>query len=351
MKPLTIAGIVRVLVAFALLSSTIAGVQKTARAQDDPAVGAVGDGTFTIATPAGTGVQHYFGTASLEGDAHAVRALVVLHGVLRNGDAYERSGETAVDTAGAAAAGTIVITPQFLNTLDVRKHRLPAATIRWRGNAWSGGDDSVSPLKISTFAVLDAIVERLADRSRFPAMREIVVAGHSAGGQLAQRYAVTARSPEIVAKKGVRVRFVVANPSSYLYFTAARPASTFACPGFNNWRYGFVDHPRYVGDAPSVYEARYVTRNVTYLLGGADTDPHEESIDTSCEAEAQGPYRLARGENYVMYIRARHPRGTAQTVEIVPGVGHDHDGMFLSKCGIAVLFARPRTACGVFTGG
>jgi pimeloyl-ACP methyl ester carboxylesterase len=337
----------RAFVALALALSSILAVQKTAFAADD-AVGAVGDGAFTIVTPSGSGVQHYFGTASLDGDARATRALIVLHGVLRNGDDYERSGETAVDTGGAAAAGTIVITPQFLNSGDVKKHHLPAETIRWTGNKWSGGDDSVSPVKISTFAVLDAIVERLADRTRFPKMREIVVAGHSAGGQLAQRYAIAARSPEIVAKSGVRVRFIVANPSSYLYFNATRPASTAGCPGFNDWRYGFIDHPRFVSDTPAAYEARYVNRNVTYLLGGADTDPHEESIDTSCEAEAQGPFRLARGENYVTYIRNRHPQGTAQTVAIVPGVGHDHDGMFLSKCGIAVLFDRPRTKCGSF---
>jgi pimeloyl-ACP methyl ester carboxylesterase len=322
-------------------------VQKTAVADSD-AVGAVGDGAFTIVTPSGSGVARYFGTSTLDGDARATRALIVLHGVLRNGDDYERSGETAVDAGGAAANGTIVITPQFLNTRDVRAHHLPALTIRWKGNRWSGGDDAVSPLKISTFAVLDAIVERLADRKHFPAMREIVIAGHSAGGQLAQRYAIAARSPEIAARSGVRVRFIVANPSSYLYFDATRPLPTSGCAGFNDWRYGFTGHPRFVSDTPAAYEARYVKRNVTYLLGGADTDPHEESIDTSCPAEVQGLFRLARGENYATYIRRRHPLGTAQTVAIVPGVGHDHDGMFLSKCGIAVLFDRPRTKCGAF---
>jgi pimeloyl-ACP methyl ester carboxylesterase len=337
----------RTLAAVALALSGIASIHAPAIAADD-AVNAVGDGTLTIVTPAGRGVQHYFGTASLDGDANATRALIVLHGVLRNGNDYERSAENAVDAAGSAAAGTIVIAPQFLNTGDVRKYRLPGSTIRWRGNHWSGGDDSVSPVRVSTFAVLDAIVERLADRARFPKMREIVVAGHSAGGQLVQRYAVTARSPEAIAGTAVRVRFIVANPSSYLYFDATRPRSRAACPGFNDWRYGFDGHPRYVSDSPASYEARYVQRNVTYLLGGADTDPHEESIDTSCEAETQGLFRLARGENYVTYIRSRHPGGTAQTAAIVPGVGHDHDGMFLSACGLAVLFGRPRTACGLF---
>src|ERR1700677_1493120 len=115
----------RAFVAFVLALSIVLAVQRTAFA-DDVTVGAVGDGSFTISTPSGSGVQHYFGTASLDGDARATRALIILHGVDRNGDDYERSGETAVDTGGAAAAGTIVITPQFLNSRDVSKHHLPA---------------------------------------------------------------------------------------------------------------------------------------------------------------------------------------------------------------------------------
>jgi len=334
----------RAAAALAALLSLVAALQRAGLAADE-AVRVVGGATLVISTAAGSGVQHYFGTASLDGDPHATRALLVLHGVLRNGDDYERSAETAVRAAGLASAGTIVIAPQFLNQTDVRAHRLPAETIRWEGNRWSGGDDSAGPIAVSSFAVLDAIVERLADRTHFPAMQEIVVAGHSAGGQLAQRYAVTARSPEAIAA-GVHVRFIVANPSSYLYFDATRPLPTTGCSDFNDWRYGFVDHPRYASDLPSAYESRYVARDVTYLLGGADVDPKDPDLDTTCAAEVEGPYRLARGLNYWRYLHERHPGGTAQSVAIVPGVGHDHDGMFLSKCGLAVLFGRPRDACG-----
>ena len=38
---------------------------------------------FLIATPAGSGYARYFGTSSLDGDPNVTRALIVVHGVLR----------------------------------------------------------------------------------------------------------------------------------------------------------------------------------------------------------------------------------------------------------------------------
>ena len=37
---------------------------------------------------------------------------------------------------------------------------------------------------------------------------------------------------------------------------------------------------------------------MTYLLGDQDTNPYDSSLDTGCEAERQGPHRLARGRAF-----------------------------------------------------
>ena len=187
---------------------------------------------------------------------------------------------------------------------------------------------------MSAFDALDAILDRLADRALFPALRQVVVAGHSAGGQVVQRYAV-------VGHGGAGVRYVVANPSSYVYFTAERPYPEIAalCPGFNDWRYGFAAGvPPYVTQPAPVLEARFATRQVVYLLGTADTDPNHRVLDRSCEAEAEGPYRYARGHAFFDYMRARHPDMTTQTLHDVPGVAHDGPRMLGSACGLAALF-------------
>jgi hypothetical protein len=79
------------------------------------------------------------------------------------------------------------------------------------------------------------------------------------------------------------------------------------------------------------------------MLGLDDTNPEHPALDRSCAGEAEGPYRLKRGLDYIAYLRARHP-GFAPPVVTVPGVGHDGHGMFTSACGIAVIFNQPLPA-------
>ena len=74
------------------------------------------------------------------------------------------------------------------------------------------------------------------------------------------------------------------------------------------------------------------------MLGQNDTDPKHPALDKSCSAEAQGPYRLARGQNYFKYLQKRHPEGLSQRLIVVPNVGHSGNGIFTSPEGQAVLF-------------
>jgi hypothetical protein len=113
------------------------------------------------------------------------------------------------------------------------------------------------------------------------------------------------------------------------------PFDARACRRYNRWKYGLEMPPPYVEGNVGELEARFMTRDVTYLLGVLDTDPNHPALDKSCSGEAQGPYRLARGEAYVRYLGLRHPGGTAQSLAEVAGVGHDGRGMFTSACGLA----------------
>ncbi len=336
---------------FALLAVLLVANTALAQREDDPhykPVKAVGKSEFLVQAPEGSGIVHYFATGSLDGSPTAVRALINISGLLRNSDEYEKTGEEAIAAAGAGA-DTVLITPQFLAQIDVTGHSLPANTIRWQVQTWLDGLPAIGPAPISAFSVLDAIAKRLADRARFPALREIVFIGHSAGGQLIQRYAVVGKAPDDLAASGIAIRFVVANPSSYLYFDSYRPVPSIAatCSGFNSWKYGMENLPPYVTLDAAALEARYVKRRVTYMLGMLDTDPNHPVLDKSCKGEAEGPYRLARGLSFTQYLRTRHPSGTNQDVAEVPGVDHDAHGMFTSACGVAVIFQRPRTGCAV----
>lgn len=263
------------------------------------------------------------------------RVLIIIHGRLRNAQTYLHSAEQAAAQAGQSAT-TLVIAPQFLNQADVTRHSLPANLLRWQGNGWMAGDLSTGPQPLSSYAVLDKLLQRFSDRQAFPALKEVVIAGHSGGAQVVQRYALLGEIPA-----GVKVRYVIANPSSYAYFDAQRPVPALiaGCPGFNDWKYGLLKLPAYAhGQTAASLELRYVQRNITYLLGQQDTDPNHPALDKRCEAETQGAYRLIRGHNYVDYLQRRHPQGLNQRLIEVPGVGHNGDKMFTSPEGMKAVF-------------
>lgn len=319
----------------------------------------VADQRLLLDTPEGKGelplyADHAIGAASPD----VTKVLIIVHGTLRNADAYYATGQELLAKAGDLADGTMVVAPQFLIRSDVNAFSLSAQTLAWTQNGWKGGEAAVQPAPISSFAALDALLQHFVDRRLYPSLKTIVVMGHSAGAQLVQRYAVVGREAENLTSAGIAVRYLVANPSSYVYFDNERPAlqdqqaGLASCPKATQWRYGLAGALPYVSSQdPKRLETRYAARKVVYLLGQADTNPYTHFIDRSCGAMAQGPYRLARGLTYFDYMKKRHPSDLNQTIVEVPGVGHDNEGMFTSDCGVAVLFDRPVPAsCPVIDG-
>ncbi|WP_112196819.1 alpha/beta hydrolase [Pseudomonas sp. LG1E9] len=269
------------------------------------------------------------------------RVLIIVHGRLRNAQTYLQSGVDAAEHAGVGA-NTLVIAPQFLNASDVKRNHLDGQVLRWNGNDWMAGEPSTGPGQVSSYGALDQIIKHLGNRTLFPALKDIVVAGHSGGGQVVQRFALMGHDHPTLQNEGIRLRYVVANPSSYAYFSPQRPVpfDTANCPGFNDWKYGLQHLPAYAkGQSAEQLEQAYVSRDITYLLGQQDTDPNHPALDKSCEAETQGAYRLIRGHNYFDYLKQRHPQ-LRQTLVEVPGVGHNGDGMFTSPEGQKVLFTQ-----------
>jgi pimeloyl-ACP methyl ester carboxylesterase len=272
------------------------------------------------------------------------RAVVVLHGRLRNADVYFRSAKAAQAAAGETGQSTLMIVPQFLAEVDVDAFNLPPDTLRWSLEGWEGGEAALAPSPVSSFEALDAILARLSDRRMFPNLKEVVVAGHSGGGQVAQRYAVAGRGEATLARQHIDVRYVVANPSSYAYFTAQRPEPSIAasCPGYDHWKYGMEDRPAYLATVSSAaLEKRYLDREVIYLLGTLDTNPNHPALDKSCMAKAQGQNRYVRGHAYAAAVAARNGGAPNHRLWDVLGVGHDGDKMLTSSCGLAALFDLP----------
>jgi hypothetical protein len=315
------------------------------------AVGDVASQVFRITTAQGSALEPFI--VSLDWSRpqpQIARALIIFHGKGRDVEGYYRAAQEARDEAGPAGRDTIFIAPQFLDEEDIGAHRLPKDMLRWHHTDWEAGLPAVAPAPISAYEVVDALLVRLADPSIFPHLQTAVLAGHSGGGQLVHRYAIVGRGLSALSRSGVQLRFVIANPSSYVYFSDERPTEggilalfrSDVCPRFNHWKYGTLDAPDYVTSNAErgwpQMEADYAQRDVIYLLGTADTDPHQKDLDVTCGGEAQGPTRLARGRAYYTYLHARHPSGWNQRLWFVPGVAHSARQMFTSRCGVNALF-------------
>lgn len=340
--------VVAVAVAVALALHTGRADAQTGVRQPDRAVEAVAVGRIAVQTPAGSGVL----AADLSRDwslpqAQITRVVFISHGIGRNVRSYWRSARAALAASGQAEH-TMLILPQFLSDADVRAHGLPPEYLHWDSDEWSAGANANGPAPISTFEAIDAILAQLADRSVFPHLENIVIAGHSAGAQLIARYAVVGKGPAALTAAGVHVRFVIANPSSYLYFDAARPVTLPRyCAHFNRWKYGWLSAPPYAQAlTPQAYEAKFAAEDVVYLLGTADVDPDDPELDKGCAAEMQGPTRYARGLAYFAYVQWRNPGMTTQRVVKVEGIAHEAGAMFRSGCGRSVLFDTPTCPAG-----
>ncbi|MFL9877760.1 alpha/beta hydrolase [Herbaspirillum rhizosphaerae] len=279
------------------------------------------------------------------------RAVIIIHGWPRRDIDADKDLQ---QRAGALAEGTLFITPQFLTATDVTAHHLSSTTLQWQESGWLQGYDAKSPSPISSFTVMDAIFAHLADRTLFPNLKDVVLAGHSAGGQFVQRYAVVGRGEMNLIAAGIHVRYVAANPAAYLYFGDERPQpdGSFAdarasCPGVSTWNNGLAAKlPTYLTRpvSPGALEDDYLQRDVIYLLGTADNDPNADALGQACAFKSQGATRLERGHAYFRYITA-----AADTARLpqrhrlleVPGVAHRTFAMYHSVCGLAALFDKP----------
>jgi len=294
------------------------------------------------------------------------RALIMIHGTNRNADDYFKTAVTAAFMAGALD-DTIVISPRIASQTGSCKDTLDTNEVSWSctGDSWRSGGTSSSHPDLASFDFIDQILRKLANKSILPNMRAIVVAGHSAGGQVVARYQMTNKVHETL---GVPVTYVVANPSSYAWPDAMRvlpvddavPASAkdgwnqtephvkfsyapfenaASCAGYNTWPFGLDKRTGgyTVKMSDEQLRKQLVSRPTTFLLGQVDTLPLG-GFDSSCGAMAQGPTRRARGEAYVKYINERF--GAKHPIMIVDECGHNNRCVYTTDDVLPVIFPK-----------
>ena len=293
-----------------------------------------------VALPGGTMLGYYIATTPA-----SVRSILIgVQGYVRDANRTWDAAAKAVADAGHAD-DTLVVAPIFAvaapEAQRCQYHGVPEAApgdALWHCGNWSGGAPAGNDPRVTSFTAMDTLIAALA--REFPTARRITVAGFSAGGQYVQRYAAFAAPPPA----GVHLRFVVADPSSFLYFDPERPQPGIAaCPSYNRWKFGTEALPPFLGRSAAAARATYADADLSYLEGSLDRDAGPgtayRNLARNCAAELQGPFRLQRGLAYAAYDKAKLAHG-AHPLTIVPGCAHSVSCVFPAPAARAALFGN-----------
>jgi pimeloyl-ACP methyl ester carboxylesterase len=353
------------------------GLVLTAAAINDAQAPAAGE-PCTSATPACTewvqlghnGARSLiYRTYSLDARNDQIhRALIMVHGTLRNPDRYFDTATAAAFLA-KALGDTVVIAPRIASAEGRGcQDKLAENEVSWScgGDSWRSGGSSPVQKDLTSFDFIDAIVKKLADKKVFPNMGAIVIAGHSAGGQFVNRYEMANKIHDTI---GVPMYYVVANPSSYAWPDATRPQpvndgapdnakaawnseqphtnfsygsfeGSSSCARYDKWPYGLEDRTGgyTAGMSDDLLKKQLAARPTTYLLSQVDVLPLG-GFDGSCAAMAQGATRRARGEAFVTFITDRLG-ATHATAQIVPECGHNDRCVYTTPEVLPVIFPK-----------
>jgi len=331
-----------------------------------PCTTATAECTGWVTIGSGSARSMIYRTHSLDTRNERIRrALIMVHGTNRNADHYFSTAVAAAFLAGALD-DTVVISPRIASSDRGCADTLAPNEVSWSctGDSWRSGGSAVSHPDLASFDFVDQILRSLANKTIFPNIRGIVVAGHSAGGQFVARYQMANRVHDTL---GVPVTYVVANPSSYAWPDRTRPTPTddgapenakgawnletvharfsygpfdaTACANYNRWPAGLENRTGgYTAKtSDDQLKKQLVSRPTTFLFGQVDVLPLG-GFDSSCQAMAQGATRRARGEAYVKYVNEQ--LGAKHAVQIVSECGHNDRCVYTTDKVLPVIFPR-----------
>jgi cyanophycinase len=270
------------------------------------------------------------------------RLVIIVHGALRNGDEYFTAAVNASKKHGVRK-NTMIVAPHFRRESDQREQEEIYYGNRW-DTKWKYGYKSQDSDSVSSFTLIDTLIKQISSSGSFPNLENIIVTGHSAGGQFTQRYAIGSTIREEIDKK---ISFVPSNPSSYMYLDSERfhfkdgnysvIDTGESCPEFNEYIYGPIHRADYLAKT-SVKDLKlnYKANRIIYLMSEEDTGT--DMLDRSCEAMLQGRNRFERAKNFWHYDKKLIGGTSNHKFFGIAGAGHEYINVYESTEAAEVVF-------------
>jgi len=273
------------------------------------------------------------------------RLIVAIHSSSYNPDTYLENSLSLFRNDISLNEKTLVIAPAFY-----RKDKTDLSDIvTWSTSPFWGSSRALyqgEKIKLSAYEILDDILTRMITSKYFPNLSDIVILGHSAGGQMVNRYAASNTIEDTVAlEQHISMKYLVMAPSSYVYLDGKRSKrdknDEFAFPfgankKYNDWGYGLehlYSYHRRHGITAEAIRSQYRYRKVLYLVGEKDTK--DFALDQSKSAMREGVNRLERLKIYYHYLKNYYGEEIADyhSMAIIPNASHSGKVLMRSKKG------------------
>ena len=234
------------------------------------------------------------------------RIVFVMHGVLRNADVYRDNW-----IRHAQANRFLLVVP------EMTRAQFPGDAGYNFGNMVERQGGAAKPPAQWAWRSIEKVFD--AVRTASGSQRQTYsIFGHSAGAQFVHRLVTYADNPRVDAA-------IAAN------------AGWYTLPVFSeSFPYGLTGSP-----ASEERVRLNLQKPLVILLGDQDTNPSDPNLRRDAGSDRQGKNRFERGQFYVMTGAAEAMRlgvPFGWKTEIVPGVGHNNDGM--SNAAVRWLFPK-----------
>lgn len=305
-----------------------------------------------------SGIMPFYETRPAD-TSSVLRAIVVLPGKPRDTWKYANLMLNARSVAvanfnqnGVTNDSFLIVAPAMMNQDDLVAGAAHPNELVFHGSSWQRGSNSRNPFMehpLSSYDAVDGIIDTLFDKTTYPNLNQVVVAGHSMGGQFSQRYALLKKTK----RYDDNIRFWIGNPGSWAWLHDSRPymganASCLPNDEWDTWPYGIggnltriATYARRDVIASKVDVVnRFIKRKVSYALALLDVGVG----DTHCQARWQGGNHLDRGSQFALqYANASAfdldgSFPTAHTLDYVANVSHQDYAMYSTNTSLQRIF-------------
>jgi hypothetical protein len=235
----------------------------------------------------------------------------------------------------------VVIAPHFF-------HEGTGLELTWENATWRVGGKAARPAgaQLSSAQIVDYLLERyLLENENFPALKEVIIAGHSAGGQFAQRYAGISKVES--SYPTTNFSYITSNPSHYLYINSNRwSGSTIYqptnCDTYDDYPYGLSNingDERYAFISKIGLEtirSNYINRAVYYLLGEQDTSGATRDCESQSQEGESGESRYLRGQYMLQFMDDQYPSNEHEVISVA-NAGHSASAIYSSPAFIQLM--------------